>query len=131
VIGLDTNVLVRYIMQDDPVQSAQATKLVDSLNAATPGFVSLVSVIELVWVLSTCFELRREQIMQALEALVRAKQLVVDRTDQVVQAMRTFKSGSADFADCLISSAASSAGCPQTMTFDVVAAKTAGMELIT
>lgn len=130
MIGLDTNVLVRYIMQDDTKQAAKATKLVESLSPEQPGFVTLVSVVELVWVLSSCFDLRREQIAQALDALLRAKQLVVDQADQVVRALRTYNSSSADFADCLIERTASSAGCAKTMTFDVAASKQAGMTLI-
>lgn len=130
MIGLDTNVLVRYIMQDDAKQAAKATKLIESLSPDAPGFVTLVSVIELVWVLSSCFDLTREQIAQALDALLRAKQLVVDQADQVVRALRTYSSSSADFADCLIERTASSAGCAKTMTFDVAASKQAGMTLI-
>jgi predicted nucleic-acid-binding protein len=80
---LDTNVLVRYIMQDDAKQSAKATKLVESLTGDEPGFVTLVSVVELVWVLSSSYALTREQVIQALKALLRAKQLVVDQADQV------------------------------------------------
>jgi predicted nucleic-acid-binding protein len=128
--GLDTNVLVRYIMQDDPKQSAKATKLVESLTGEEPGFVTLVSVVELVWVLSSSYALTREQLVKALDALLRAKQLVVDQADQVVRAVRVFATSSADFADCLIERTASNAGCANTMTFDVAAAKTAGMTLI-
>ncbi len=130
MIGLDTNVLVRYIMQDDAEQAAKASKLIESLSPDEPGFVTLVSVIELVWVLSSCFDLTREQIAQALDALLRAKQLVVDQADQVMRALRTYGSSSADFADCLIERTASSAGCAKTMTFDVAASKQAGMTLI-
>jgi predicted nucleic-acid-binding protein len=128
--GLDTNVLVRYIMQDDVKQSAKATQLVESLTRAAPGFVPLVVVVELVWVLSSCYGLTRAQLAQALEALLRAKQLVLDQADQVVRALRLFASGSADFADCLIERCASHAGCERTMTFDAGAAKSAGMSLI-
>ena len=130
MIGLDTNVLVRYIMQDDAKQSARATKLVESLTGDEPGFVTLVSVVELVWVLSSCYALTRLQLAQALEALLRAKQLVVDQAEHVARALRVFSAGSADFADCLIERTAAHAGCSRTMTFDVAAAKTAGMTLI-
>lgn len=130
MIGLDTNVLVRYIMQDDATQSAKATKLVESLTSEETGYVALVSVVELVWVLSSCYDLTRGQLTQALEALLCAKQLVVDQADQVVRALRVFAASSADFADCLIERAASNAGCSKTMTFDGAAAKTAGMTLI-
>ena len=130
MIGLDTNVLVRYIMQDDPRQSPKATRLVESLSNESPGFVPLVATVELAWVLSSSFELGREQVAAALELLLRSKELIVDRSDEVVKALRIFKQGSADFADCLIERIASSAGCTATMTFDVGAAKTAGMSLV-
>jgi len=130
MIGLDTNVLVRYIMQDDPRQSARATALVESLDIDRPGFVGLVSVIELYWVLTSCYHLTNDQVKQALDALLRTKQIVVDRSDQVLRALRVFDAGKADFTDCLIERIAASAGCEQTMTFDVNAAKHAGMTLI-
>jgi predicted nucleic-acid-binding protein len=130
MIGLDTNVLVRYIMQDDPRQSARATALVESLDIDRPGFVGLVSVIELYWVLTSCYHLTNDQVKQALDALLRTKQIVVDRSDQVLRALRVFDAGKGDFADCLIERIAASAGCEQTMTFDVNAAKHAGMTLI-
>jgi predicted nucleic-acid-binding protein len=130
MIGLDTNVLVRYIMQDEPRQSARATALVESLDIDRPGFVGLVSVIELYWVLTSCYHLTNDQVKQALDALLRTKQIVVDRSDQVLRALRVFDAGKADFADCLIERIAASAGCEQTMTFDVNAAKHAGMTLI-
>jgi hypothetical protein len=130
MIGLDTNVLVRYIMQDDAKQSPQATKLMDSLDTDQPGFVSLVSIVELYWVLTSCYDLSGQQVKQALESLLRTKQIIVDRADQVLRALRVFDEGKADFADCLIERTASSAGCTETLTFDVGAAKHAGMRLI-
>lgn len=130
MIGLDTNVLVRYIMQDDPKQSPKASALIEALTADEPGFVTVVTVIELVWVLSSCYDLTREQQAQALDAILRTKELVVDRADQVVRALRVFKASSADFADCLIERGAASAGCARTMTFDKGAASAAGMTLI-
>lgn len=130
MIGLDTNVLVRYIMQDDARQSLKATKLLESLTVDEPGFVPLVSVVELGWVLSSCYDLDREQVAQAFELLLRTKTVVVDRADEVMKALRVFKASSADFADCLIERTAASAGCGRTMTFDVGAAKSAGMTLI-
>lgn len=130
MIGLDTNVLVRYIMQDDPKQSPEATELIESLDGDTPGFVTLVSIVELYWVLASCYELTPEQVKQALEALLRTKQILVDRADQVLRALRVFGDGKADFADCLIERIAAGAGCAQTLTFDVRASKHAGMSLI-
>ena len=130
MIGLDTNVLVRYIMQDDARQSPKATTLMESLTIDAPGFVSLVSIVELGWVLSVSYGLSREQVAQALELLLRTKEIVIDHAEQVSQALRAFKTSSADFADCLIERSAAGAGCDRTMTFDIGAAKAAGMTLI-
>ena len=132
MIGLDTNVLVRYIMQDDAVQSAKATKMIEALDGIQSfGYVTLVAVIELVWVLSSSYELTRVQVAQALDSLIRAKQLKTESADQVIRALRVFKAGKSDFADCLIERSANSAGCEKTVTFDVNASKYAGMTLIT
>lgn len=130
MIGLDTNVLVRYIMQDDPQQSPRASTLIESLDSNQPGYITLVSIVELYWVLTSSYELTGEQVTQALEAILRTKQLVVERADQVIRALRVFAEGKADFADCLIERSAAGAGCTHTMTFDVGASRHAGMKLI-
>jgi predicted nucleic-acid-binding protein len=130
MIGLDTNVLVRYIMQDDPKQSPKATRLIEGLTPQEPGFVPLVSTVELVWVLSAAYDLNRQQVSAALDSLLRSKEIVMDRADQVLQAQRRFNAGGADFADCLIEQIARDAGCTATMTFDARAVKAAGMTLV-
>lgn len=130
MIGLDTNVLVRYVMQDDARQAARATALIESFSAEEPGFVPVVAVVELVWVLAGSYGLARAQVAAALEALLRAKELVVERADIVTQALKRYGTGGADFADALIERLAVSAGCTATMTFDAGAAKSAGMTLV-
>ena len=132
MIGLDTNVLVRYIIQDDAKQSPKATKIIETLDGVEKiGYVSLVSIVELVWVLGTSYELTRAQVAQALDSLIRAKQLKIESADQVIRALRVFKAGKSDFADCMIERSANSAGCEKTITFDVNASRHAGMTLIT
>ena len=130
MIGLDTNVLVRYVMQDDPRQSPRATRLIESLTADEPGFVPLVAVVELVWVLSGSYSLSRAQVSEALESLLRSKELVIDRAALVTQAVNRYARGGSDFADALIERIATSKGCTATMTFDVGAAKSASMTLV-
>ena len=130
MIGLDTNVLVRYIMQDDPKQSPKATALVESLDGGGSGYITLVSMVELVWVLTASFGLTRAQVSQALDGIIRTKQFKIENAEQIVRALRVFKLGKSDFADCLIERSANSAGCVKTVTFDVNAAKHAGMSLI-
>ncbi len=131
MIGLDTNVLVRYIMQDDLKQSPLANRLIESLTQESPGFVSIVSVVEVFWVLSSVYELGRPELIAALEALLHAKELVVERAEIVWKAVRRFQTATADFADCLIACSGSAAGCERIMTFDRAAAKNGGMTLIT
>jgi predicted nucleic-acid-binding protein len=130
MIGLDTNVLVRYIMQDDAKQSPKATKIIESLDAFSGGYVSLVAIIEMVWVLGSSYELSRTQVAQAIDGIVRTKQFKIESAEQVVRALRVFNAGKADFADCLIERTSDSAGCDKTVTFDVNASKHAGMDLI-
>ena len=130
MIGLDTNVVVRYIMQDDPKQSARATRLIEGLTSEQPGFLPLVAIVELVWVLSSSYGLKRDDIAEALDLLLRSKELIVDRADLVLQAHRRFTQGGADFADCLIERIAHAQGCKTPMTFDVGAVKAAGMSLV-
>ncbi len=127
MIGLDTNVLVRYVMQDDPRQSPRANRLIESLSTDEPGYVTLVAVVELVWVLAGSYGLTRAQVATVLETLLRSKELVVDRAELVTQALKRFGSGGADFADTLIERIAATAGCSATMTFDAGAVKAAGM----
>lgn len=128
MIGLDTNVLVRYVTQDDPVQSPKAAELIESLSATAPGFVSTVSVVELVWVLQSCYQSARSDVVTVLETLLRTRELTVERAELVWQAVRKFAANKADFADCLIERCAHAAGCEYTATFDLNAAKTAGMK---
>jgi predicted nucleic-acid-binding protein len=130
MIGLDTNVLVRYIMQDDLKQSPAATRLIESRSVESRGFVPLVSVVELFWVMSSAYELDRGQLIAALEGLLRTKELVVERAEIVWKALRIFQTANVDFADCLIERSAAAAGCERTMTFDRGAAKNAGMTLL-
>jgi predicted nucleic-acid-binding protein len=130
MIGLDTNVLVRYIMQDDPVQSPKANRLIESLSDSNTGYITVVSIIEIYWVLTSSYGLTGTQVSRALEAILRTRQFLVERADQVVRALRVFEDGKADFADCLIERSATSAGCTQVMTFDVGASKHAGMTLV-
>lgn len=130
MIGLDTNVLVRYIMQDDAVQSAKASDLLEGLTVDVPGCISLISIVELVWVLGAAYGLDRTQVLGALEALLSTKELRVERAEVVWKAVRACRGTKADFADCLIASCATSAGCERIMTFDRGAAKFAGMSLM-
>lgn len=131
MIGLDTNVVVRYLTQDDPAQAALANRLIEeTLSADQPGFISTVVLVELVWVLETGYACDRAKISMVLDRLLRARQLVVESADLAWQASRIFTDGKADFADCVIERAGNANGCEHTLTFDRLAAKGAGMRLL-
>jgi len=130
MIGLDTNILLRFLLQDDTGQSASSTALFDSLSPQNPGYISLVTLVELVWVLDRTYRKPRKEISAFLRGLLESSDLVLEKYDAVSQAFRRFDSSNADFSDCLIERLCASAGCSQTMTFDVGAAKSAGMVLL-
>ena len=130
MIGLDTNVVVRYLTNDDPAQTTAAVKVIDSLSADAPGFLSMIVVVELVWVLEISYRFKKSEIEQILETLLRSKELVIERAEVVFQALRKFSAGRADFADCLIERSGHAAECQYTVTFDRNAASAAGMKLL-
>lgn len=130
MIGLDTNVLVRYIAQDDARQSRLATHLIEeTCNAATPGFVSLVVVVELVWVSESCYAATRADIADIIRRILGIRKLVVQEAEIIWKTLRRYEASRADFADCLVEQLALAAGCTDVMTFDKAAAK-AGMRLL-
>jgi predicted nucleic-acid-binding protein len=130
VIGLDTNVLVRYFGQDDVQQSPQADAILDSLTADHPGWVGLAAVLELVWVMTSVKGAGRVIIADTLDQLLAMEAMTVEQASTLANAVQRFRSGKAEFADCLIAASAQNAGCGRTLTFDRIAARDAGMELI-
>lgn len=130
MIGIDTNVLVRYIAQDDAVQSPLATSFIErQCTLSAPGFVGLVVLAEVVWVSESCYGATRREVAEIVRRILSIKQLVVQNTESAWQALRLFESGKAEFADCLIERCANAAGCEKTHTFDKQAAKS-GMVLL-
>ena len=130
MIGIDTNVLVRYIAQDDAAQTARATRLLEhECSPATPGYIGLVVLLELVWVSENCYGASRAEIANIVRRILSIRQLVVQEAEIAWKALRLFESSKADFADCLVERMAVAAGCTAVMTFDKAAVK-AGMTLL-
>jgi predicted nucleic-acid-binding protein len=131
MIGLDTNVLVRYLAQDDRLQSPLATRLIEgSLSQESPGFISTVVLAELVWVLESSYQFTQEQLATLMDALLRARQLRFQDPESASQALRDFRASKADYVDCLIQRLGAAAGCGHTVTFDRVASRLSGMRLL-
>ena len=124
MIGLDTNVLLRYLAQDDPTHSPRATEIVErSLTVQEPGFVNLVSILEVVWVLKSLFKRSRQQIADDIEMLLAADTLEVQNEQEVYTAVVSLRNGIGTFEDALIGSLGAWRGCSATLTFDEGAAK--------
>jgi predicted nucleic-acid-binding protein len=128
--GLDTNVLVRFFAQDDPRQSLNADEVMRSLTAESQGFVGLAALLELVWVLGSKHRFDSIKLTRAIDQLLSQDEIVVEQAETVESALRLYRNGRADFADCLISASAQAAGCSRTVTLDRKAARDASMELL-
>jgi predicted nucleic-acid-binding protein len=130
VIGLDTNILVRYFVKDDPEQTRLAVNLIYALSPAEPGWVGQATILELVWVMTRIYRVKKERVAQVLDMLLASRDIVIGQDDTAREALRLYRAGNTDFADCLIAASARAAGCSRTVTFDRIAARDAGMQLI-
>jgi predicted nucleic-acid-binding protein len=117
-------------MQDDAAQALQAGRLIESFSLASPGFVSLVTIAELAWVLSSVYRLQRLQIAQALEVILGAESILVEQAAMVSKALELYQLQNVDLGDCLIQQSGLAAGCSRTLTFDRGAARGCGMTLL-
>lgn len=130
MIGLDANILVRYLTQDDPVQSPKATEILERrLTQKNPGFVSVVAMVETIWVLDRAYGLPPHAIATAIERILQVEVLVVENEQEVFAAMVALKQGRGSFADALIGELGTRAGCVRTLTFDHKALRLPGFEL--
>ena len=130
MIGLDTNVLVRYLAQDDPEQSARATQVVEQeLTEDTPGFIGLVVLVETAWVLQRLYRASAEEIRETVTDLSGSRAILVENRDVVARALALSKKNSCGFADAIIATSAFSAGCDKVISFDRGAVH-AGMTLV-
>jgi predicted nucleic-acid-binding protein len=131
MIGLDANVLVRYLAQDDPAQSQKATELIERrLTEDEPGFISVVAMAEMAWVLERAYWLTDHEIAAAIEGVLQAEVLVVENEQEVFTAMIALKAGRGSFADALIGALGAKAGCSRTLTLDRRAQRLSGFELL-
>lgn len=123
-MGLDTNVLLRYLTQDDPKHTPRATEIIERrLTEQEPGFVSIVSILEIVWVLKSLFKRSRQQIANDIEMLLAADTLEVQNEQEVYYAVVSLRNGFGTFEDALIGALGAWRGCSATLTFDEDAAK--------
>jgi len=123
MIALDTNVVIRYLTQDDKKQSLIANKVFEkTLTPNKQGFISLIVLTEIVWVLEACYDVNKPNIISIINSLTSSKNLIVEQSHVVRIATTLFTDKNADFSDALIFSIANHAGCEKTLTFDKKAA---------
>jgi predicted nucleic-acid-binding protein len=131
VIGLDSNVVVRYLAQDDARQARLATQLIEhELSHREPGYLSLPALAEVAWVMVRCYEADRAMVARVVERLLTVPQIRVQSAEDVWEALRAYVAGKADFSDALIAALGLRAGCTSTATFDVAAGREPGFALV-
>ena len=119
MIGLDTNVLVRYLVEDDEQQAAKAAALIeDAVQRGEKLFVASIVLCQVVWVLKVAYGRTRGDITKALGAILRTAQFVIHDIESAYRALVCYESGPGDFADYLIAEKAVEAGCEKLATFD-------------
>lgn len=123
MIGIDTNILIRFLVQDDPAQAAAARSLFDRCSAREPGFIGREVLVETVWVLERAYGRTPAEISVALMGLLETEELVLEEAAEVATAAQAYGEGAADFADHMIAAAALRAGCQTLYTFDRKAAR--------
>ena len=128
--GLDTNVLVRYLAQDDAAQSARATRLIErELSEREPGHIGLVVLVETCWVLKRLYGATAAELRETVRDLLDTRQFVIEQRTVVLRAVTRLGDGAGDLADALIAEGAVEAGCARTVTFDKQGVRQ-GMELL-
>jgi predicted nucleic-acid-binding protein len=131
LVGIDTNVLLRMVLNDDAEQRAKAVAFGKGLSEDSPGFVSLIVLVEFSWSLISRYRLPKEQVLAAIQRLLKIKTLVFEDFDAIVIALERSNLPQVDFADALIAEHHRNLGCSHTVTFDQRAARSiAGMELL-
>ena len=127
MLGIDTNILIRFLTRDDEAQYEQACLLIDRETAAgRPVFISLLVLLETEWVLRSRYDLRKAEIMDIFSGLLDANDVRFEDESALEEAIFTWKAHAAGFADCLIAARNRRLGCTATLTFDAKAAKLPG-----
>ena len=112
MIGLDTNIIIRYLTQDDPEQSKSAEYIIETeLDSKKQGFISLIVLIEVIWVLKTCYQQSKPELSHIVESLLTTKQLIIEKSDHAYKALRIWQKGTGDYSDALIAVLSQENGC--------------------
>ena len=131
MIGIDTNIVVRLIVDDEPKQAVAARDFIrDRCTPEDPGYISNIVLAEVAWILSRGYGYSRNDIADAIERVMETAQLQIESSTDVAAALVDYRRGPAGFTDCLIGHLHRTAECTHTITFDRKAAKLTGFELL-
>ena len=124
MLGIDTNVLVRYLVRDDEAQFKKASRLIKrEIGAGEAVFVSLPVLLETEWVLRSRYGLKKAEIVNAISGLLDTTEIQFEAESAIEESLKHWKDSTADFADCLIGAHNRRLGCRATATFDAKAAR--------
>jgi len=130
MIGVDTNVLMRYLLRDDEQQSQQAKVILDGFTQQQPGFISITTLLEVMWLLRQTYKRSRDDVLQIVHALLVSPSIQIQAESAVDEAIEIAQQGNFDLPDVLVSIFGRDAGCNYTLTFDRKAADIPGMRLV-
>ena len=128
--ALDTNVLIRYLVRDNPAQADAARVLLEGLTVGNPGYICREVMIEVVWVLERSYRFSREQIASIVIDLIDTDSLVIEDDNDVAQCAIAYHQGGADFSDLMILAAANRVGAQPLYTFDQRFSRVRGTALV-
>ncbi len=119
MIGLDSNILIRYFAQDHAGQSARATQIIEGqLSQDSPGFISSIVLVEMVWTLMRFYKLKQNAIMAIIMELMNADDIQLEHREEIWRAYQQVSSQTLDFSDALLGAIHKKSGCEYTLTFD-------------
>lgn len=121
--GLDTNLIVRLLTNDDPAQAALVARLVDEGDPDEHYFVNAIVVVEVAWTLGKAYRWERRWVLTAIEKLALHPRIELEDRDDVLEAVKASANGLGDFADLLIALRNRRKGCSMTLTFDKQASR--------
>ena len=131
MIGIDTNVLVRYITQDDEAQASLATDYIENYcSTGNKIFINHIVICELVWILKKCYKLSKQRVINVVEHILKISQFSIENPQIIWQALSDYKKAPADFADYVVSRTNKFYNCDETITFDQKAGKSKEFELL-
>ena len=128
MIALDTNVLVRYIVQDDKAQTKKAAQAIEGLTVDMPAFISCIVLCELNWVLASFYKISKTDRIEALQGVLSVAVFDIERAEVCLKALKLYEAGAADFSDYVIQQVAAQEGYDTVLSFDKKALKSSGFK---